>query len=88
MQQLQAQHQRTGAPVVDHEEEEKSGLVMNDMKRLDAQYKGNENYIVELVDSTMERHQKIPEFQIAYVWSYSLYSKCLIGCLFQMMVFM
>lgn len=76
MQELRAQHERflhseeDGAHPKDHEaeeEEEKNALIMNDVKRIDQKYKGRNNYIVELVDSTMERHKKIPEFQIAYM---------------------
>ena len=77
MQQLRTQHQRFlrseqdgAAAAVRPEEEEKNALIMNDLKRIDEQYKGRNNFIVELIDSTMERHQKIPEFQIAYVLCY------------------
>ena len=70
LKQLQSQHQRFLRNEEDGmvpEEEEKNALIMNDMKRIDEKYKGRNNFIVELIDSTMERHKKIPEFQIAYM---------------------
>lgn len=68
MQQLQQQHKQYMENYNDGgNEEEKNELIINNTKQIEKKYKGSNNYIVELVDSTIERHEKIPEFKIVYM---------------------
>eukprot|EP00484_Ammonia_sp_Unknown_P019802 CAMPEP_0197022962 /NCGR_PEP_ID=MMETSP1384-20130603/3762_1 /TAXON_ID=29189 /ORGANISM="Ammonia sp." /LENGTH=416 /DNA_ID=CAMNT_0042451095 /DNA_START=9 /DNA_END=1259 /DNA_ORIENTATION=+ len=70
MQQLQLQHSKSLKPELNglnRNEEEKNELIVNNSRQIEKQYKGNNNYIVDLVDHTVKRHDKIPEFKIVYM---------------------
>merc|ERR1712228_129543 len=67
MQTLQAQHQHSSNKSELANEDEKDELIPNNMRKIDALYKKNNNFIVPLIDSTVKRHEKIPEFKIVYM---------------------
>eukprot|EP01084_Bolivina_argentea_P183891 317265_1 len=70
MEQLRIQHANTIKSDLKgllQNEDEKNELIQHNMSEVDAKYKKNNNYIVPLLDTTVIRHEKIPEFKIVYM---------------------
>eukprot|EP01083_Nonionella_stella_P316162 1144939_1 len=71
MEQLRNQHkqaQKTYLAGLDRDiEDEKDDLLPNNARAIAQEYKGNQNYIVELIDSTVQPHDSVAAFKIVYM---------------------